>query len=131
MAITISFTYQTRTPDSVEHGDIADHGFYAAGGWCFLLSFLEVAADIEANPHLYCCPWQPGDLRAAIATARSLGIYEPSDSSVGKGTWFASVDPDVDFETGAETFYAMHVEGVNVATSTASVSLERPSQRPE
>jgi len=42
------------------------------------------------------------DLRDVINLAESLGICEDS------GSWFSSVDPEIDYQSGAETFYSLH-----------------------
>lgn len=115
--IRLSFTYDVVTPESAEQGATADHGFYAAGGWRYSLLNPIINADTDANPDVYRRPWGPGDLRASVETARDLGIYEPScGGDIQEGTWWSSVDGDIDYSTGAETNYAFHISGCTLAT---------------
>ena len=53
--------------------------------------------------------WKLGDLAGLIDFARSLGIYFDGDS-------FYSVDPDINYRTGEDTTYGMHISGVSPAT---------------
>ncbi len=96
--ITIDFTYQTVTPESAEHGDFDSSGFIMPG----MLRYDDYYKRNE---------WKPGDLAGLIDFARSLGIAQHPDAD-----WFYSVDPDVDYQTGEDTTYAMHIDGVSVAT---------------
>lgn len=114
--ITFAFTYETVTPESAEHGDYADHGFTVDGNR-FSLCDDEVAHDIlHENPDAYRIKWQVGTLEEVIERARNYGICEASDSYIGTGTWFSSVDPDCNYTLGEDTTYALHVEGATRAT---------------
>ena len=55
--------------------------------------------------------WKVGTLGSFISFAQSLGIT----SSEG-ADWFYSVDPDINYSTGEETSYAMHIDGATPAT---------------
>ena len=99
MNITIDFTFQTTTPESAEHGDFAEHGFITPGLWKYTVE------DYERTV------WKLGDLRGLIDFARSLGICETEGAS-----WAYSVGSDIDYSTGEETTYAMHIDGMTVST---------------
>jgi hypothetical protein len=114
--ITTAFTYSEVDEESVADGGLYDHGFYAPGGWKYSLYDPAVADDMDANPHLYRVPWEPGDLSRAIAEARHLGICEASDSEISEGTWWTSIDDDIDHQTGVSTQYSLHVDGCTAAT---------------
>ena len=95
--ITIDFTYQTVTPESAEHGDFDSSGFITPG----MYKIDSVYYDRQQ--------WKLGDLAGLIAFARSLGILSDGDN-------FYSVDPDVNYKTGEDTTYGMHIAGVTVST---------------
>jgi hypothetical protein len=114
--ITIAFTYAEADEESVANGDLRDHGFYAPEGWKYSLNDQAVVDDAEANPHLYKVPWEPVDLSMAIIEAQRLGICEASDSEISEGTWWSSVDDDIDYQTGISTQYSLHIDGCTVAT---------------
>lgn len=97
--ITVDFTFQTVTSESAEHGDFDSTGFILPGRWKFDVN------DYE------CQQWKLGDLAGLIAFAQELGIQSHPDAD-----WFYSIDPDINYETGEETTYAMHIAGVSVAT---------------
>ena len=97
--ITIDFTYETVSPESAENGDIESSGYITPGMWKY---------DVEDYARNI---WQPGNLAGLISFAQSLGICTNAGCS-----WFYSVDPDVDYLTGEDTFYAMHVSGASDAT---------------
>ena len=115
---TYAFTYQTVTPESAEHGDYDDHGFYDPnGGWKFSLNDPDTAEHVQSDRHEYeHTVLHYGELKHAIEQAQHLGICEASDSHIGTGTWFTSIDPDVDYATGEDTTYSFHVRGVTRAT---------------
>jgi hypothetical protein len=114
--ITFAFTYETVTPESAENGDYDDHGFFVDG--CkYSLCDDEIAHDIlHVDPDSYRSKWQLGVLEEVITQARLYGICEASDSYIGIGTWFSSIDPDCNYVTGEDTTYALHVEGATRAT---------------
>ena len=112
--ITISFIYGKQTHESTIDGGLSDYGFYEYGGWEYSLNNPEIIKDIDNNPELYMIPWKPTNLRDAIKRARDLGICQASGSDIYEGTWWSSVDSLVNFETGEETHYSMHVDGASV-----------------
>ena len=95
--ITIDFTFQTVTPESAEHGDYDSGGFITPGHWKY------DSSDYERNK------WKLGDLAGLINFAQSLGIVSDGDS-------LYSIDPEIDYQTGESTTYAMHIAGVTAST---------------
>lgn len=114
--IAIAFTYETITPESAENGETADRGFYDLHGWRYSMNNPKTHKDIKKNPEDYANVWEPGKLKDALKSAKSLGIYQPSDSNVQQHTWFSSVDPDINFRTGEQTLYNLHINGVTAST---------------
>jgi len=98
--ITIDFTYQTVTPESAEQGDFESSGFIMPG-----MSKFDVEQYDVRNV------WELGDLAGLISFARSLGITSDGDN-------FYSVDPDVNYVTGEDTTYAMHINGMTAASES-------------
>ena len=97
--ITIDFTYDVVTPESAEYGDTSDAGFITPGYWKY-------SVDDYTREQ-----WKPGTLASFISFARSLGIHDD-----GSADWFGSVDPAINYQTGEETRYAMHIAGATVST---------------
>lgn len=80
-------TYEIITPESAAEGDAAERGYAAEGV----------------------------SLREALRVAG--GGFEPSDSRIGAGTWFTTIDPDWNYRTGEATYYAIHApRGTSVAS---------------
>lgn len=113
--ISIGFTYDKITPESASEGDVSEAGRYEPGGWFYPLSCY--GGDAE-NDKGTAKNWKPGDLRAALKSARDLGISEPSQfpTITSPHAWFTSADGDLDYSTGEETRYSLHVDGATVAT---------------
>ena len=107
--ITIDFTYEKITPESAEHGDFADHGFIAPGFWKYPM-------DSNGKTGYNRNTWAIGDLAGLITFASSLGICFDGDS-------LRSVDPDCDYATGEDTYYAMHITGCSPYTESRIQSL--------
>ena len=109
MKAKFSITYQTVTPESAEQGDYSQHGWIMPGYWQYPL------ADDDGQHDDVLEQAKSGEfdlsLSEAVSFAQSLGIYDNSGSS-----WFQSVDPDQDYQTGEDTFYSLHVEGVTPST---------------
>ena len=109
MKAKFTITYQTVTHESAEHGDFSEHGWIMPGYWQFPLEDEDGYHDTTLNEA------KSGEfdlsLSDAVSFAKDLGIYDNSGSS-----WFQSVDPDVDYHTGEDTTYALHVEGVTPST---------------
>lgn len=97
--ITIDFTYEVITPESAECGDFAEAGFIMpSGNW-------RIPADLYTRQQ-----WRVGDLSWFIRSAQQFGC------TYWNGSWFESVDPDENYATGEDTFYAMHIKGCTPAT---------------
>ena len=114
-----SFTYQTVSPESAEQGDFSEHGWILPGMWKSALqdedghhdSVLDEARRGE---------FDVTDLGEIVSFAQSLGIC------TGEGAdWFYSVDDDENYETGEDTTYCLHLEGVTPATKTRILRLIR------
>ena len=76
--VTVSFTYSKTTPESAEHGDFSDTGFYL-DPWEYSTRDEETLADIKKNPGDY---EVTDDLESILDTCRNLGIVECSSSEV-------------------------------------------------
>ena len=96
--ITIDFTYDTVSQESAERGDVEESGFITPGMWKY--------PDLEDYERKQ---WAIGDLGFLISFAKRLGITCDGDN-------FCSVDPDINYHTGEETTYGMHIDGVTPAT---------------
>ncbi len=92
-------TYSTTTPESVEHGDVAETGYYLPGGWRFETS--EGVELVGENGYR---------LRDVVNVARDLGITNDV------GCWFGSYSTICNFSTGEEVEYALHINGVTPST---------------
>ena len=109
MSIKASFCYQTVTHESAEQGDYSEQGWITPGMWEFPLQ------DDNGHHNDVLEQAQSGDfdvtnLSEIVSFAQSLGISENS------GNWLSSVDPDIDYQTGEDTTYSLHIEGVTPAT---------------
>jgi hypothetical protein len=89
---SIVFCYTTVTPESVENGDFEDTGF-TDGGRNRLTSPVEFISD------------DMGSLYDAIRLGIDLGI------NTWVGNWFESGSSIIDYSTGEEISYSMHIEG--------------------
>lgn len=107
--ITLCFTYDIVTPESAEHGDTSEHGFYA-DGWTYPM-YNDDGSDGTGRTYERPIWRKPGDLRDAIKAARDLGCCAESGT-----LWFPSSDESVNYRTGESTSYAFHVDGVTPST---------------
>lgn len=88
-------TYEVITPESAEQGDAEERGFIEPK------YKLRVPLDEALNES----DWPAESLEWSLVEAEQfLGRNGMEDS----GTWFSSCDPERDFYTGAETYYALH-----------------------
>ena len=90
---TATITYDIVTPESAEHGDYAETGFYAPGGWRFE----------EPDESL-----TPGDV---LRWAADRGCWFDN----GDGSFYCG-QPDTDYSDGSETSYAVHFRGVTTSS---------------
>ena len=110
-----SICYETITEESAQDGDFADHGFYDAG-WKYSLNEESVIEDLKENPNLYRILVKMGELRSIFMEIERLGIVFDGDS-------FRSIDPDIDYSTGEETFYSFHMSEITDSTYNRIVRL--------
>lgn len=75
-------TYDVVTPESAEHGDTADSGYYSRGGW-------------KHN--------DPSDW-----TLHEVVSQFGRNSLEDCGSWFATTDSDTNYRTDEDTSYAVH-----------------------
>jgi hypothetical protein len=83
-----SITYEIVTPESAEHGDAEERGFHLEG-----LSFGEVMAEIRSL-----------GLRGAYCEADSCPVTIDCPPR-----WFTYAEGIENYETGARTYYAVHL----------------------
>lgn len=109
-AISVSFTYEQTTPESVAEGNFSDNGFCNNYGD----PITDKSFTTEMIRHTDVNQWSElGDLEYLIRQAINWGISEPSDTFVSSNTWFSSVDADVSYITGQETHYSLHISGLS------------------
>jgi hypothetical protein len=89
---SVVFCYCTVTPESAENGDFEDNGF-TDGGRNRLTSPVEFISD------------DMGSLYDAVRLGIDLGISE------WVGNSFESESSIIDYSTGEEISYSMHIEG--------------------
>lgn len=101
--IKYTLCYQVVTPESAEHGDFAEHGFMDENGNRFKLEpecYGEEAGKFKEDNTL-----TADGLAALVYVAERHGIeYD------GGADWANSIDPDIDYNTGEEATYSLHVE---------------------
>ena len=117
MEIKVSITYSVTTPESAEHGDNADHGFYGPGGWKYSIADEDFQARVERvgreqalkdmtpEPELF------DSVEDAIAFIERDGPFEAFQC--GEACTLAQTSPSNDrafFERGEDTRLDYHVE---------------------
>jgi len=80
-------TYEVVTPESAADGEASESGFADTGGWKYQ---------------------EPASLTLKECLTIAQGGFEASQSAIGRGTWFTTVDADFDYATGAATTYSIH-----------------------
>lgn len=114
MPVSYSITYDIVTPESAEHGDAAERGYWMPGGWHYSahlprgMSYREWADqhDIEAD-----------DIRELAQRAIYGGYHCNGEASPGWLTWGGESDDTATTECGAhgiETRY-LHPESLTPA----------------
>ena len=101
----IRYTYQVVTPESAKHGDCAESGWAYDNG-CNLETY-GPDFDDRCEEVLEFENWD----EFVDHVSEKIGSFE-TDSSPGRlteGSLYAT-DPDLNYETGAETYYAVHYE---------------------
>lgn len=112
--ITLSITYEKTTQESAENNENSDNGFYVDGWEYSLHDSDEVLKDFMENPGNYKVQWEKwnndGVLKSFLQTCENLGICED------QGSWFSSVDPIINYQTGEHTRYSFHINGCTPTT---------------
>ena len=96
--------YEIITPESAEHGDAAENGYYQNGGWQHPIKTVDWERDKDALTTF-------GTVTELIRQAQDLGCQAHPDAD-----WLYSIDPDPDYRTGENTYYSIHFTGVTDAT---------------
>ncbi len=121
MEIQVTITYDVTTPESVEHGDTADHGFYGPGGWKYSIADddfqarvkrvgrQQALADMSPTPEIF------DSVNDAVAFIERDGPFEAScypPCSNGH-CWLTQTDTSDDrayYERGEDTRLSYHIE---------------------
>lgn len=93
----IRISFEMTTPESVEHGDVAERGWVDEEGT--LIDGSESGFDDFIHHAVDFLETEGG---------RSL---EPSSSSFSPGDWYVEIDGRTDYRTGAETRRSFHLDG--------------------
>jgi len=117
--IKVTITFETTTPESAEHGDFADHGFYGRGGWKFSIADDNFQARVakdgrekalkDMQPEAECFD----SVEDAVEYIQCDGPFEASSSVIDERTWLTQSSPIEDrdyFEKGESTRLSYHVE---------------------
>jgi len=126
--IKIQITFDVVSPESAEHGDFADHGFYGEGGWKFSIADEDfyarcerdgrekALADMTPEPDTF------DSVDDAVDFLSNYGPFEPSChplcESGGHDCWLTQADGDEDYSTGEVTRLSFHLDGVTRAVRT-------------
>ena len=119
MTITVQVTYDVTTPESAEHGDHADHGFWAPGGWQFSIAddeFHELCERVGRDQALKDMTPEPETFDNVDDAVDFIASYGPFESScslppcANGHCWVTQVDPNMDYATGADTRLSFHVD---------------------
>lgn len=117
-----SFTYQCTTPESVEQGDLSEHGWFLPySGFCNPLE------DESGYHEAVLQAAQRGEydvsLSEALSEAQDLGCTEcyhththPDTGRVSFSV-YTSEWQDTDFRTGEKISHCLHVKGVSPGTA--------------
>jgi hypothetical protein len=121
--IKIQMTYDVVSPESAEHGDFADHGFYGPGGWQYSIADEEFQARCErvgreqALKDMTPEPEVVDSVEDAIDYIANYGPFEPScyPPCDNGHCWLTQSDGDTDYSTGEVTRLALHIDGASNA----------------
>ena len=119
--IEISITYDVTTPESAEHGDTADNGFYGPGGWKYSIADddfqarvkrvgrEQALADMTPEPEVF------DSVDDAIAFIERDGPFEPSCSPPCSNghcwlTQLGTSDDPAYYERGENTRLSFHIK---------------------
>lgn len=105
---TMRITYEVITPESAEEGDAAERGFVEPR-----FNIKVPIEEVIGNES----EWPNESLEWTLQEAEQfLGRNAMEDS----GRWFSTIDPERDFQTGAEIYYSLHP-----AATVTTASYER------
>lgn len=110
----IQYCYSVVSPESAEHGDHAEHGFWDHGGWRYPVGGCEVDPADCIDVHEPGAVPEPSECETLEDAVREIlqvcGYVEVQhlDSEV---TCYG-VDSDIDFRTGRDTTYSAHIKGL-------------------
>lgn len=100
----VVFTYSMTTPESVEEGDYAEHGYYYPGGYYDEYS--------KVTDHAFYLLPARSVSEVVSMIEEQLGTRpEPSSSHFHPGVWYTQVDGDQDYRTGEVTYKSAHLKG--------------------
>jgi hypothetical protein len=118
MTITIQICYEVISPESAEHGDTADHGFYS-GGWQYSIAdedfqrLADLVGHTEAVKRVRPSPEPFDSLDDAIEFLDQYGPFEASCYPPQAGCWLTQADASVDYSTGEEIRLSFHLNNVS------------------
>jgi hypothetical protein len=106
--IIYSLCYEIITHESAENGEAAEHGWLGAGDWEVPLQdadgyhqdVIELAKNCEFE--------RKGSLVDVIREVQNRGLR-------WNGSWFESVDAEIDYETGEIKTYSLHINSERAA----------------
>lgn len=104
-----TITYDKVTPESAEDGDVADSGFYVAGGWDVSsrddATYKEVVARAQAGE--FDSPCEPGWLKSVWNTVGPFNKWEVEACDNRVTAYGYPSEPD--YRTGESTTLAVHI----------------------
>lgn len=107
--LSIRFTYNSTMPEAFLEGEFYRNGFCDEDGNPITDNTEESPKVTDEDVEMWT---ELGDLEYYIRRAINLGISEPSCSDIHSGIWFSTVDPDIDYASGEETHYSLHLKGL-------------------
>ena len=119
--VKIQMCYEIVTPESAEHGDMADHGFAEPGGWTYSIVDEEFEERRKAVGHgqavkdVIPAPEEFDSADEAIEFLSNYGPFEPSCYPVCDNghCWLTQADGDENYSTGEVKRLSFHFKGVN------------------
>ena len=122
MAISIRFTYEIFTPESVDASDAEDRGFCNEYGSPITDNSDDLKTVPDHDIELY--DDSDPDLGWLLDKALQLGICYPSDSDITEHCWFMTVDNIIkDYSTNESWTYAMHIDGITLQDKKAIATM--------
>lgn len=113
MEIKVSITYDVTTPESAEHGDTADHGFYGPGGWKYSIADEDFQARVERVGREQALKDMAPEPEVFDSVADAVAFIERDGPFESGGEWLTQVDPSGDrayYERGEDTRLSYHIE---------------------